>query len=524
MSSFLIKNVIIVDGADGKPFSGAVLVRDGVIASVDPSGATPVAAVGKRHVVDGGGLTLCPGFIDAHSHSDLSLLVEPDAFGKLSQGITTEVNGNCGLSPFPVTRVNRDHLEELYANYNVPLSWSSFAEYAAVMDGCRPGGNVVPLCGHNTLRAAVCGYGRTEITAEKLIAMQTLLHECLSAGAGGFSSGLLYIPGKFAAPDELVALLRTLRGFGRPYTTHLRSEGPRLLESLEEAIACSTAAGIPRLHISHLKTSGKANWHKLDAAIGMIDKARQSGLEITADRYPYTESMTQLSVILPPPYDDMDDISLARLLRDKTEQEKLLAALETLDPERWDTTRLVNTATTTYQEFLGLTINGIAARLALPPTRVCAEILTGDAAGTMAAFRGMNADNLERILRLPYVVCGTDETARPKDYRLGRSHPRGFGSFPEFYRQLGATMDIGAVIHKMTLLPATIFGLSGRGRIAPGHAADLVLFDPENFVGGADYGEPHIPADGVSRVFVNGIEAFADGRVITRAGRVLLQS
>ncbi|MDD3118336.1 MAG: amidohydrolase family protein [Victivallales bacterium] len=521
MSTLLLENVIIVDGTGAPPYRGSVWIDTGKIRSVCPAGTPePDPAVADR-TMDGNGMMLCPGFIDAHSHSDLALLAAPEAFGKLSQGITTEVNGNCGLSPFPVTARNRAHLEELYAGYGVPLSWHSYAEYAAVLQQAAPAINVLSLCGHNTLRAAVLGYGRAPLTAAAGDAMQSLLYRALVEGAAGFSSGLIYIPGKFAPPEELEGLLRVLRPFRRPYTTHLRSEGVQLLEALTEAITVSQRAGIPHLHLSHLKTAGAANWHKLDAALELIAEGKASGLHITADRYPYIESMTNLSVILPPPYDDIDDVTLMRRLADPAEPERLEAALAAIAPTRWDTVRLVTAAPGKYHALQGFTFREIAASTGLTPSRICRELLVEDTPGTMAAFRGMNPVNLRRILAWPDVCCGTDETARPRDYRLGRSHPRGFGSFPEFYRLLQPSLSPEQIIYKMTGLPAAIFGLPDRGIIAPGYAADLVLLDPAALSGPADFAAPHTPARGIGAVFVNGETAYSDGRVIARAGQVL---
>ncbi len=521
MSSFLIKNVIIADGTGTEPFAGAVRTDSGVITDVYSEKNAYPAADKHCYTLDGRGLMLCPGFIDAHGHSDLSLHAAPDAYGKISQGITTEINGNCGLSPFPVTDANREHLEELYASYNVPLSWTSFAGYAEALSRREPAINTFSLCGHNTLRAAVCGYGKTEPDSKQLASMCDLFRNCLAEGAGGFSTGLLYIPGKFASQEELVALLGVLREFHRPYTTHLRSEGLYLIEALEEAINCSQQAKIPRLHISHLKTAGAGNWHKLEQVLAMIGKAQASGLNITADRYPYIESMTQLSVILPSPYDDLDDVSLLRRLQDDGERQKLRTALDSFAPERWSNTRLISTSLAAFRHFPGLNLQEIADRCNLAPQQVCIDLLAGDAPGTMAAFRGMSRDNLEKILRQPFICCGTDETARPQNYHIGRSHPRGFGSFPEFFRQLSPDLKPEQIIHKMTMLPATIFGLRNRGRIASGCAADLVLIDPDKFCAGASFSAPHVPAIGIHHVFVNGALSFSGGTVINRNGKVL---
>ncbi len=489
----LFKNCLIYDGSGEPPRHGDVLVENGRIAAVG-------TGLSGGRVVEGNGQALAPGFIDAHGHSDISILAAPGAAGKISQGVTTEITGNCGLSPFPVTALNREHLDQLYANYNIKMTWDDFAGYAAEVERRRPAINLVPLCGHNTLRAAVSGYQNCPLDLDKAGA---LLRQQLEQGAGGFSSGLLYTPGRFSTPEELTALLSVLSEFDRPYTTHLRSEGNQLLEAITEAIDSCVSAGQNHLHISHLKTAGRANWHKLDDAIKRIAEAP---LKITADRYPYIESMTQLSIILPDKLADLPNEELARHLHDPDNFAEALEFLRGLPAERWQTCRLVTTA---VPEFAGC--NGKLFREFPDPPAACARILRDDPTGAMAAFQGMSADNLRRILELPFTMCGTDESARPFDYSLGTSHPRGFGSFPEFFRYFTPE----EAIRRMTSLPAATFGLHERGLIRPGFYADLVLFDPAAFRSNADFTSPHRPADGIRMVLVNGLECNG-GKVLTR--------
>jgi N-acyl-D-amino-acid deacylase len=491
----LFQNCLIYDGSGSPPVSGDVLTDGDRIADAGPV----LSALRPDRTIDGGGLALAPGFIDAHGHSDLSILAAPEATGKISQGVTTEITGNCGLSPFPVTERNRDHLNHLYANYGVEITWRDFAGYAAETERRRPAINIAPLCGHNTLRGAVCGYRDEPFDIEQAAA---LLREQLRQGAAGFSTGLLYTPGCFSAPPEITALLKVLADFKRPYTTHLRSEGNQLLEALSEAVDSCRSAGQEHLHISHFKTSGRANWHKLDDAVRLLASAP---LKITADRYPYTESMTQLGIILPDELARYTNDELARHLADPVHFAEVTALLRRQPPERWQTCRLVTTIAPNYAKRNGR----VFAEFPDPPL-ACAEILRDDPSGAMAAFRGMCPDNLRRILNLPYVMCGTDESARPVDYRFGVSHPRGFGSFPEFF----GYFKLEEAIRRVTSLPAETFGLAGRGRIRRGYSADLVLFDPAAYRSEADFSHPHRMAGGIKLVLVNGGER--SGRVLAR--------
>ena len=517
--SFLIKNAFVIDGT-GKPGrTGNVLIEGDRIKDTGPH----LQATPGSEVIDGEGLTLCPGFIDAHSHSDISILAAPEAYGKISQGVTTEIAGNCGLSAFPVNRNNREHLQELYRNYGVEITWSSFREYGAEIDRRNPAVNILALCGHKTLRAAGAGYEQKELSGQQQTTIQELLNDSLRQGAAGLSSGLLYVPGKFSDTGELCRMLEILAGFKRPYATHLRSEGNRLIEAIEEAVSACSASGQRQLHISHLKTAGEKNWGKLDAALTAIAQASAGNLDVTADCYPYIESMTQLSMILPEPYDNMDDVAFQKFINAGEQNfAAVCARLAEYPPRRWQTVRLVSTNADGMNAFAGTTFEQIAAARQTRPEKICAEILRADAAGAMTAFQGMSPENVKRIAALPFTSCGTDESARPEDYSLGRSHPRGFGAFPIFFALLKDVLPLEEIIRKCTSLPASVFGLKERGRIAPGAYADLILFDPMHFNSPADFAAPHRPAQGIRSVWVNGRMGYSANNVIShRSGRFI---
>lgn len=497
----LIKNAFVIDGSGQPGNNHEVLLENGIIIAVGKN--FPESAA--DNFFDAGGQILSPGFIDAHSHSDMSILAAPAATGKISQGITTEIVGNCGLSVFPISNYNREHLEELYRNYNEKITWKSLAGYLTELRRRNPAVNIFSLCGHNTLRAALAGYEDQKLSANQLVKMQSMLTETFQQGAAGLSSGLLYVPGKFSTNTELIALLKTVAAEKLVYATHLRSEGQRLTESLEETFDLAISAGLKNIHISHLKTSGRNNWHKLPAVFSLFKQAEADGLTVTADRYPYTESMTQLSVILPAPYDALDDIALERFMSKPEHFKQVAAALAELPSERWRTVRLVSTKTSGMENFSGEIFCHIAVQLNTTAPELCAKILAEDAAGAMAAFLGMSEENMKRIIKAPFTVCGTDESARPADYSIGHSHPRGFGSFPRFINiLLLENLSLEEIIHKITLQPARIFGINNRGLIAPGYAADLVLFNPDKLSDCSTFASPHVTATGISAVWVNG--------------------
>lgn len=507
---------LICDGTGEPAFEGGLRISGDRIADVF-HGAGTFSGV---RTFDAKGLVLSPGFIDVHSHSDLSLLAAPEAFGKISQGITSEINGNCGLSPFPVNECNRAHLESVWAQYGEKLSWSDLAGYHAELARRRPAINAGSLCGHNTLRAFALGYGDRAAAPDDLAVMQNELARALEQGAFGLSTGLLYVPGKFSSTEELLRLMAELKASDRIYATHLRNEADTLLEALDEALFLAEN-GSGRLEVSHLKTAFERNWPKLDSVFACLEKARQNGLAVTADRYPYTFGQTNLSIILPPPFDRLPDADIqARLNADPAACENVLRELE--KQTFWHGIILTAVPGADGDALAGMYLDEAAAKRGTTPARLTLELVKLDSPGTMAAFGGMSRDNMKRIIAKAYVCCGTDETARPADFSLGRSHPRGFGAFPEFLRlNLDSGEALESAVHRVTGLPAKIFQLNDRGILKRGAFADIVAFDPARLRPGSDFAHPHAVAQGIECVWVNGAEAYRNGRVTARAGRAL---
>jgi len=496
----LFKNVWLADGTGSGLKRSAVLTGNGRIVAVE----SDISASAADQVIDGRKLILSPGFIDTHSHSDLSILARPEGWSKVSQGVTSEIVGNCGLSAFPLTLDNREHLQTLYRQYGVTLDWPDFAAYQArVRQAVKL--KIHSLVGHNTLRAAVAGYEKKDLSAKELDGMETLLDGELAAGALGLSLGLLYVPGKFADLDEVTRLMQMVAKHDKIVAVHLRSEGDQLTESVREMIVCAKAAKLAKLHLSHFKTAGKTNFYQLDIVLDLIAEARASGVEITCDRYPYIESMTQLSVILPGKYDNMSDVKIQAELQDPDTRLAVAAMLKSERSRDYWQNVILSSATGKYQKYCGRTLTDIAKELVLDPALLAVEMLSQNAPGTMAAFRGMSPKNMDTILKLDICMCGSDENARPADESIGRSHPRGFGAFPKFIRHLlDQNWEISKVVHKVTRLPAKTFALPQQGEVKPGYPADLTLFDPDLINSRADFANPHTPADGIRLVAIDG--------------------
>ncbi|MBQ6328049.1 MAG: amidohydrolase family protein, partial [Kiritimatiellae bacterium] len=290
----IITGGTVVDGTGRAAFRGDVVVDGDRISDIVEPGS---AKSGDMRVVDASGCLVTPGFVDAHTHSDAYLVIEPDAPSKISQGVTTEVNGQCGGSVAP--RYGEARLSSDWAALlGERLTWRSLAEYRAVLSSVRPAVNTVQFVGHNTLRSSVVGYAGRAATPDELKAMERMLAQALDEGGWGLTTGLIYQPGRYSTPQEVVALAKVAAAKGGYYATHMRSEGDSILEAIDEVLDLVRATGI-RAEISHLKTSGRRNWHKIDAVIEKIGGAVAEGLLLGSDRYPYCAAGTDLDIVLP---------------------------------------------------------------------------------------------------------------------------------------------------------------------------------------------------------------------------------
>ncbi len=445
---------------------------------------------------------IAPGFIDAHGHSDISIFTAPEAESKRSQGFTGEVSGNCGLSPFPLTGKNIDHIRHLYSGYGREITWETFSGYHQELSAQNVQLRLYPLCGHNTLRAAVAGYEKQELSPDEINRMKTLLDTTLRSGAYGLSTGLLYVPGCFAPETEIVELMRIVASHDKVFSTHLRSESDQLLESLAEILECAAAAKLKRVLISHFKTARPANWHKLDAALEMIDSYRRRGMEIRVDRYPYVESQTMLSVILPPPFDKMGDLEITRTFSDAAARNLAVAELRTkISSADWQRLRLTGAKSPAHRRYIGKFLSELPG----DPAEICVEILADDATAATVSSAGMSAKNMQRILMLDYSMAGSDGNALKPDALFGNTHPRSFGTAAKFIRLLlDSGVPIEKTIGKLTTAPAEFFRLPDVGTIAAGNYADLTVFDPETIDSNADFLTPAQPAAGIVFTMLNG--------------------
>jgi N-acyl-D-amino-acid deacylase len=510
---------LVVDGTGASPAPRDVGILGEEIEAVGELSARPA-----KIVLNAKGKYVCPGFIDAHSHSDSYLLIEPSAASKIYQGITTEVVGNCGASAAPLT--GDYHMPSDWRDKPYPGTWHSVAEYRALLEEVRPAPNVVLLIGHNTLRVGVAGYENRKVTATELRQMVRLLEKSLEEGGRGLSTGLIYAPGLFAPREELVELAKAAARHDGIYTSHMRSEGARVLEAIQETVTIGREAGI-RVEISHLKTSGRANWGLIDEVLEAVRKARKEGVEVAADRYPYTASSTDLDVVFPAWAQEGGREAIMKRLGNPAERARLKDDLRRArSEEAWSTVVIGSTRHPDNTRFRGMPLTEAAKALGMEPVEAVLHFVETDEVNTGAFFGGMSEENMMRILAEPYVMLGTDASLRALNGPLSTDyqHPRAYGSFPRFLRMAldDKTVALGEAVRKMTSLPADHFRLKGRGRLVRGTKADVVIVDPARLADKASYSAPHQLSEGIDYVMVNGVLTVSAGRLTgNRGGRLL---
>ncbi len=480
-----IREALLVDGSGEAPRISDVHIAGDRIARIGPgpSGTREIVARGRA---------LAPGFVDVHAHDDAALLNASDMEFKLLQGVTSVVIGNCGFSLAPLRPGGAQPPGNASLFPGFGERFRDLAGYRRAFAAARPAVNAISLIGHNAIRSRVVGDEEREPTAAELGEMRGHVQRALEQGAAGLSTGLIYRPGRAATSQEIIEVGRPLADYGAVYATHMRSEGDRLLESVEETLSIAEGIGC-RAQISHHKSGGKRNWGKVKASLARIDAANAAGADVTLDAYPYVAGSG--------PMIEYFDLGAIDLILAEAIQVASCPACPAYDGRRL--TEIANT------EGLGL------AELVVKILR-----LPG-AERTVAITFLMAEEDVETNLRHPLVMVGSDGLPNPE----GRPHPRLYGTFPrvisEYSRKRGL-FSLAFAVSKMSRLPCERFGLSSRGRIEEGFFADLLLFDPDLITDCATYAEPKQSPIGIDLVLVNGELASVGGRTTdVRAGRFL---
>ena len=505
----LIKNGSVLDGTGADAVRADIGIRGEKIAAVGD-----LTSAAAKTIIDASDKIVCPGFIDVHSHSDAYLLVDPRAPSKVFQGITTEVCGNCGASAAP--RLGAAELPSDWQDKPFPGTWQTVAEYRNLFDQVKPAVNEALLIGHNSLHRGICGYDPRGATPDELKTMCRALEQALDEGGCGMSTGLIYPPASAVPPEEIITLAKVVAARNGIYTSHMRSEGARLLEAIDETLNIGRKADV-RVQVSHLKASGRANWHKLDAALENIEAARAEGIAVAADRYPYTAAQTDLDIILPDwAIHGGRDAELARL-RDSNLREIIRAEiLEERGEFGFSTVMIGSTEHPDLQNLKGLKLEDAAEQLRMEPVDALLYIVEKDDLRTGGIFFGMNEENMWKVLETPWVMVGCDASLRAPDGPLSTDHPhpRAYGSFTKLLRASidGLTVPLPEMIRKMTSLPAKQFGLTGRGEIRKGAFADIAVFSPDDICENSTYADPHRLSDGIDALVVNGTLTIRDSK------------
>ncbi|MEV0714329.1 amidohydrolase family protein [Asanoa sp. NPDC050611] len=499
-------------------------IRAGRIVHV---GADPGAA---REAVELDGLVLTPGFVDIHTHSDVSLIHDPAGESKALQGVTTEVVGNCGYSAFPVHPDRREALVDHVARLGdapAAIDWSDLDGYAAAIDAARPSVNVAALVGHSALRIAAMAEPYGPLRDGDLDRMRSLLDAALSAGAYGMSTGLTHTPSALGDADEVAALVEVCTRHGALYATHARAAAGREIDAIDEALdAVRRTRG--RLQFSHLALNDPAWWGRADAALARFDAARDEGLDVAFDVYPYDASSSAMVQYLPEWVQEGGSAGLRARAGDPDWRRRALADVRRGFfggiPWHWD--RIVITAAGPRADLCGLSLADVAARREQPAEEVlldlCVEL--GSLAQVVLHYR-TEAD-MTAFLAHPLALVGSDGNALPLDpAATDKPHPRAFGTFPRvlgrYVRDRGV-LGLADAVRKMSTGPARRLGLAGRGEIRPGCVADLTAFDPATIADHATFETPRQRPVGVALTVVAGQIVVRDGVLgPARPGRVL---
>jgi dihydroorotase/N-acyl-D-amino-acid deacylase len=493
--AWALKNGVVIDGT-GKPGIRAdVLIRDARVEFVGPLPAN-VEARG----IDCSGLTVAPGFIDAHTHSDLQVL--EGRRDKTIQGVTTEVIGNCGFSAYPPAR----DPEELrrFANGifcgGDEWGWPSSEAYLRAIERCATV-NAVSLVGHGTLRIAVAGTRQGRLSGDEVDRMCGLLDEAFAAGATGFSTGLMYAPGSSAPTDELQALCRVVAKHGKVYTTHMRSYFAELVPAIDEQVELARRAEC-RLQISHLQAVGAANWPEHRKALDAIEKAAADGVDIAFDCYPYVAGSSVLTQLLPQwVLDGGTDAMLARLTGED-ERRGIADEIVGSIAWRWRDVYISAVGSSVNAQAVGRNLEDIAEQRGCDGVDALIDLLIEERGDVNMLSFNQSEDNLRLSLTHPLAIVISDGF-----YVRGRPHPRLHGTFPLLLGTMSRKrgwLSIEEAVHKITQRPAERFHMNGRGTITPGAWADVTVFDASTVDSPATYEQPELPAVGIRHVFRNG--------------------
>lgn len=530
MFQLLIKNTNIIDGSGSKAYVGSIGIYDGKIHLLPANTAKEA-----EQVIDGTGLYTCPGFIDAHSHGDISFGKKFASLAKISQGITTQVAGMCSFSLFPVSnkywKLWRENCGLFLAEKDFPEEMPTFLTPEIYFDyACsqKVPENIRILVGSGALRCSTMGDEDREPTRPELENMKSMLREAMEAGAGGMSTGLIYIPSIYQAPPEITELAQIVADYNGVYATHMRDESVKSIPAIKEALAVAKVTGV-RLEISHHKLQGRACWGQSKETINLMKTANEHGIYVGCDQYPYTACMSLLSDCCPPKYYSQGLAGIIPLLKNPTTREIIHKEMTDPNPS-YENMYLEangwNGVYVTFSENLpeaeNKTIAQYAKEKGIDPFDAYCNIMIANNAVAGAIYYTMCEEDLDRIIQYENTLVCTDGLLRS---RYDKSHPRAFGSFPHAIRVFVKEkhlFTLEKMIQKMTSLTAERYFIENKGLIKDGYDADLLIFDYDKLTDKATYDNPTLLCEGFHQVIVSGEIVYKDQKLTGKTpGKVL---
>ncbi|HVY75404.1 MAG TPA: D-aminoacylase [Puia sp.] len=514
----VIRNGMIYDGLGGTPYRGDIAIQsDSILAIGD------LREYRGKAEINAEGRAIAPGFINMLSQADVSLLYDGRSQSDIRQGVTLEVMGE-GESMGPLNSRMKDQMVLAQKDIHFDVSWNTLGEYLQHLESKGVSCNVASFVGAAQVRDFVLGEDDRAPTAAELDSMKKLVDQAMEEGAMGVSSSLIYPPGFFARTDELIALCREASRYHGIYISHMRSEGNRLIEAVDELIKIAREANIPA-EIFHLKAAGKDNWVKLDTVIAKVEAARKAGLAITADMYTYTAGATGLTSAFPPALQDGGFGKLWERLHDPAVRRKMIRAMDS-SPDDWenlysaagspDKVLLLSFRQDSLKKYNGRTLAEVAKMRGRSPEETAIDLILEDSTRIGVAYFLMSEENVRRQMALPWVSFGSDAASYTNEgvFLKSSAHPRAYGNFVRVlgkYSRDEKVIPLQEAIYKLAKLPSNNLKISRRGELKVGNYADVVIFDPAKVSDRATYSQPHQYATGITDVFVNGVQVLKNG-------------
>jgi N-acyl-D-amino-acid deacylase len=508
----ILKKGTIIDGISDQTYKADVGIKGERITAI-----TSLQNAKSKSIIDASDKIISPGFIDVHSHTDLELLANPKAESKIRQGVTTELSGNCGGSAFPRKKDLTSYERKMAERLNLNIDWTNLEEYHSRLARQGTAVNHATLVGHGTLRSFVMGEENREPNTKEMEVMKNLVAEAMQQGAFGLSTGLEYTPSGFAEPMEVIELCKAAAKYGGFYATHIRSEDHQVIEAVAESIYTAEKGELP-LQISHFKAAASINWWKMPMMIDLIERAKERGLSITADRYPYTAYSTGLSVFFPQwALDGGAERFVDRLKNKELRNRMRKETLEKFKGYSWEDLVIVDVQLDKNKGLIGKNISEAATESKQDPYEFLCDLLIEEDGDVDHVGFAMSNENTDLVLQHQLVMMGSDGSALAPYGQLSRGvpHPRNYGAFPRFLRLYvneKKTISLSEAIKKITSMPAAKMRLQDRGSIKEGNFADIVVFNPQTIADKATYTRPEQYPVGIDYVIVNGKIVIDDGK------------